>query len=115
MERPHSIAKSLADIAEAIGNIEDFLGAKRDYNAYLQSKLLQSAVERQLEIIGEATNRILKIDPAFPITAARKIVNLRNHAIHGYDKIEHEAIWSVVVRHLPLLREEVERLLAAAE
>jgi uncharacterized protein with HEPN domain len=107
----HNIDKSLRDILTAIEYIEDFLGPKRDYNVYLQNKLLQSGVERQLEITGEAINRILKIDPEIPIQSARKVVNLRNHVIHGYDKIENETIWAVVVRHLPPLKAEVERLL----
>jgi uncharacterized protein with HEPN domain len=107
----HDIPKSLGDILTAIGHIEQFLGPKRDYRAYLKNKLLQSGVERQLEIIGEATNRILKVDPEFPIQSARKVVNLRNHVIHGYDKIENETIWAVVVRHLPLLKAEVKKML----
>ncbi len=108
---PDEIRKSLFDIREAICSIERFLGQERNYFSYLEDELLQSAVERKLEIIGEATNRILKIDLKFSIPSARKIVDTRNRVIHGYDSIDNETIWFIVVRHLPPLKTEIERLL----
>ncbi len=110
--KQHDIPQCLHDILTAIGHIEDFLGPRRDFNVYQQSKLLQSGVERQLEIIGEATNRINQTDPAFRLTNTRNIVDLRNRVSHGYDSISHDAIWVIVVKHLPPLKEEVLRLLA---
>ncbi len=108
---PEDIRKSLFDIMDAIHAIERFLGPKRNYYAYLENELLRSAVERKMEIMGEATNRILKIDPAFPIGNARRIVDTRNRVIHGYDSLDNETIWYIVVRHLPPLKSEIERLL----
>jgi uncharacterized protein with HEPN domain len=74
---PEDTRKSLYDIRESIDSIEGFLaehlGEQRNFYVYLQKKLLRRGVERELEIIGEATNRILKVAPDFPITAARKI------------------------------------------
>jgi uncharacterized protein with HEPN domain len=112
MKSPHNIPKSLEDIRVAISAIEQFLGPKRDYFAYTENELLRSAVERKLEIIGEATGRILQIDPQFPIANARRIVDLRNRVIHGYDSINDDNIWVIVVKDLPPLKAEVERLLA---
>jgi uncharacterized protein with HEPN domain len=112
MKSPHNIPKSLEDIRVAIEAIEQFLGSKRDYFTYTKNELLRSAVERKLEIIGEATGRILQIDPHFPITNARRIVDLRNRVIHGYDSISDDNIWVIVVKDLPQLKAEVERLLA---
>jgi uncharacterized protein with HEPN domain len=111
MKSPHNIPKSLEDIRAAIAAIEQFLGPKRDYFAYTENELLRSAVERKLEIIGEATGRILQTDPQFPLTNARRIVDLRNRVIHGYDSINDDNIWVIVVKDLPRLKTEVEQLL----
>ena len=64
-----------------------------------------------MEIIGEAANRILKIDPNVNIDNARKIVDLRNWVIHGYDKVDDVIIWGIVSRQLPILKEQVDKLL----
>jgi uncharacterized protein with HEPN domain len=72
--------------------------------------LRKRAVERNLEIIGEAMSRILKEDQNFPISEANRIVGLRNQIIHGYDSISDENIWAILVNHLPKLREEVDEL-----
>ncbi len=72
------IEKYLYDINTSIESIFSFLGGKRDFKAYQNNKLLRRAVERELEIIGEAASRILKFDPAFNIQDARRIANLRN-------------------------------------
>ena len=74
--------------------------------------MLKSAIGYKIAIIGEAVNRILKVDPAFPITAARKIVDTRNYVIHGYDSLTDEMMWGIVINHLPPLKAEVERLLS---
>lgn len=55
-------------------------------------------------------NRILKINPNIPITSARRIVDTRNYLIHGYDSLREDIIWAIVVRHLPLLKQEVLQL-----
>ncbi len=110
--KQHDIPKCLHDIIEAIDSIEEFLGPRRDFNIYMQNKLLRSGIERQLEIIGEATNRILQTDPLFELTGARKIVDLRNRVSHGYDSVDNQTIWGVIVKHLPPLKAEAERLLA---
>jgi uncharacterized protein with HEPN domain len=106
----HDIPKSLRDILAAIDSIEKFLGPERDYFLYLENELLRSAVERKLEIIGEATNRILQTDPEFVIENARNIINLRNRVIHGYDSLDNQTIWAIVVKHLPPLKAEIEKL-----
>jgi uncharacterized protein with HEPN domain len=51
------------------------------------------------------------LDSEFPIENARKIVDLRNWVIHGYDKIDDVIIWSVITRHIPILKEQIETLL----
>jgi uncharacterized protein with HEPN domain len=72
--------------------------------------LIKRAVERNLEIIGEAMNRILREEPNFPIENAYRIVGLRNQIIHGYDMVSDENIWAILINQLPKLKIEIERL-----
>ena len=65
----------------------------------------------QISIIGEATNRILKIEPSIMISNAKQIVGTRNYLIHGYDSLRIEMIWAIVVNDLPKLKQEVIYLL----
>jgi len=83
----------------------------KDFNEYKSNKLLRRGIERELEIIGEATNRILKIDPNIEIDDARRIVNLRNMVIHGYDLIDDVVIWGIISKDIPNLKVQVEKLL----
>jgi len=105
------IQKYLYDITISINSIYEYLGENRDFNEYSENKLLRRAVERELEIIGEASNRILKLDNEFPIDNARKIVDLRNWVIHGYDKVDDVIIWGILSNHRPKLKEQVENLM----
>jgi uncharacterized protein with HEPN domain len=105
------IQKYLFDIQTLIDSINEYLGDKRDFNSYKANKLLRRGIERELEIIGEAASKILKIDPNFPIDNARKIVDLRNWVIHGYDKIDDVIIWSIISRQLPILMKQVVEIL----
>lgn len=82
-----------------------------DFNHYRNNTILKRAVERDLEIIGEAVNRILKNDPNFPIKNAKRIVGLRNQIIHAYDNISDENIWAIIIKHIPLLKKEVEDII----
>jgi uncharacterized protein with HEPN domain len=73
--------------------------------------MLRRAVEREFEIIGEAMNRIEKIDSSTDISSKKQIIDMRNRVIHGYDRIDNEIIWGTIVRHLPKLKQEIETLL----
>jgi len=105
------LKKFLYDIKESIESIENYLGDKRDFNIYIEDKMLRRAVEREFEIIGEAMNRIEKIDSTINISSKNQIISMRNRVIHGYDKIDNEIIWGTIVRHLPKLKQEIEDLL----
>lgn len=87
------------------------MGDKRDFIEYQQNKLLRRAIEREIEIIGEATNRILKLDENIQIENARQIVDTRNWVIHGYDKVDDVVIWGIISNHLPKLQLEIKKLL----
>ena len=110
------VLKCLYDIKLAIDEIDIFF-SERDkiFNEYLKDIILKRAVERNLEIIGEAMSRILKEEPDFKIENARRIVGLRNQIIHGYDSVSDENIWGIVVNHVPRLKNEVELLIKNLE
>ena len=105
------IYKYLYDIKESIHSIYDFLGEKRDFKIYLSNKMMRRAVEREFEIIGEAMNRIVKIDSSINISSKSNIIAMRNRVIHGYDKIDDEIVWGTIVRHLPTLLNEIKTLI----
>lgn len=102
----------LYDILNAIAEIESFFADQTKEFANYQADLrTKRAVERNIEIIGEAMNRILKKDDTITITNSRKLVDLRNRIIHGYDSVSDDVIWGIVIRHIPMLQTEVEKLL----
>lgn len=106
------INKSLRDILNSISNIELFCSARpKEFKTFCEDTCFRSAVQWEIAIIGEAMNRILKIQPEIPITSARRIVNTRNYLIHGYDSLREDLIWAIVINHLPLLKVEVTELL----
>jgi uncharacterized protein with HEPN domain len=107
------IKKCLFDINTSIDSIFEYLGEKRNFFDYQKNKLLRRGIEREIEIIGEAVNRILKFDPSFKIENARQIVDARNWVIHGYDKVDDVVIWGIISNHLPKLKKEIEDYLKA--
>lgn len=107
-----NIKKLLTDIRQSILRIEQYTASLNNITEYSSNTLVQNAVERNIEIIGEATNAILKINAEISISSARKIVNTRNQLIHGYDAVDVAMIWSIVRNHIPILKQEVETLLA---
>ena len=106
------ILKYLFDIKIAILEIDGFFDEEeRNYFSYKSNILLKRGIERNLEIIGEATNRILKVNPSIEITNSKRIIGLRNQIIHHYDSISDENIWSIVTKNLPLLLLEIDKLI----
>lgn len=106
------VKKYLFDIQTSIESIFEFLGERRDFYEYQNNKLLRRGIEREIEIIGEAVNRIMKIAPEIRIENARQIVDTRNWVIHGYDKVDDVVIWGIISTHLPKLKKEIEEYLA---
>jgi len=109
------VKKFLFDIKEAIESIESYLGPQRNYNEYLANKMLRRAIEREFEIIGEAVNQIDKLTTSVNISCKKQIIGMRNRVIHGYDKVDNDIVWSVIIRHLPVLKREIEIPLEAPE
>ncbi len=102
----------LFDINSAIIEIDGFFEeGKKVFENYRRDIKTKRAVERNLEIIGEAIKRILDRDKNISLTNARKIVDTRNRIVHGYDTISDDVIWGIIINHLPKLKIEVEELL----
>lgn len=101
----------LSDIEKAILEIDQFLPNQKDFEAFQEDLKTKRAIERNIEIIGEAMGRILKVKPDFPISTARKIIDTRNRIIHGYDDVSDQIIWTIVVQYLKELQKEIEPLL----
>jgi uncharacterized protein with HEPN domain len=102
----------LYDILNAIMEIESFFDdSTKEFAKYQKDLRTKRAVERNIEIIGEALSRILKRDETILISNSRKIVDTRNRIIHGYDSVSDDVIWGIVIRHLPILQTEIQELL----
>ena len=97
----------LEDIEKAISEINDFLPEPRNFHEFEKDIKTKRAIERNIEIIGEAMSRILKVEPDILISDSRKIVDTRNRIIHGYDSVSDDVIWLIVVRYLPILDKEI--------
>ena len=110
---PHNVQALLEDVRNAARLIQDFT-AGRSLADYSTDALLHAGVERQFITIGEALTRLEKLDAALAgrITHYRQIVGFRNVLVHGYDAIDDPIVWQVIQRNLPVLRRQVEGLLA---
>ena len=102
----------LSDIKQAISEINQFLPDKKMFQAFQKDLMAKRAIERNIEIIGEAMARILNQNPNIEITNSRKIVDTRNRISHGYDSVSDDIIWAIVIRDIPKLQTEVDDLLA---
>lgn len=103
----------LWDAHEATRLIAEFVSDK-SWTDYATDAMLRSAVERQFQIIGEALNRISRLDPA---TARRipdlpRIVAFRNVLVHGYAMIDDETVWEVATVRSVDLAQDLRRLLS---
>lgn len=102
----------LYDILNAIIEIESFLqDGERDFGNYQTDLKTRRAVERNIEIIGEAMSRVLQKDNSLSLSNSRKIVDTRNRIIHGYDSVSDDIIWGIIMNHLPQLKSEVQEYL----
>lgn len=109
---PHDPEKYLYDICQATKLINQFVENK-SFSDYVSDLLLQSGVERQLIIAGEALNKLSKVSPDIVprISSCKKVIAFRNLAVHGYDMLDNETIWGIVKTHVPVLLRDVEILL----
>ena len=106
--------KHLEDVRRAAELLGSFVDGKSSAD-YLADPLLRSAVERQFQIIGEALNRLAKVDSTTIalVAGAPRIIAFRNILVHGYDSIDHRIVWDVVQINLSDLKNSVISLMAS--
>lgn len=97
---------------ECIIFIEEAVKEIKTFQKYRESKYVKPAIERKLEIIGEALHKTIIIDKEIAINNKHKIVSVRNRIIHSYDSVDDALIWEIINKHLFTLKQEVEILLA---
>ncbi len=108
------LPKLLVDALGAIGSAQEFI-AGISLAVYLTDKMRRSAVERQLEILGEACARLVKLEPGMVDSVAnlKLAVDLRNRIIHGYDSVDDEIVYMTVTQDLDELKADLSKLLLA--
>lgn len=99
--------KYLSDVLMAIDLIKEFTVEITDFNSYDTDRKTQSAVERQLAIIGEALNKLRQNHSEIQIENDKKIIGFRNRLIHAYDSIDNSIVWAILKRHLENLEHEI--------
>jgi len=99
----------LEHIADSISAIETYVSAGRD--AFFHERMIQDAVIRNFEIIGEAAGRLSASLKESSVAPFAKIIAFRNRLIHGYWGVDLILVWDVITHDLPVLNEEVKRLL----
>ncbi len=105
----NKILKLLTDILNAINEIEQY--ASKEIHPSKKEFLsipAQRVAERNLEIIGEAINNLIKLNPTIEITDKRKIISLRNKLIHDYDGIDPQLIIPLIDHKLEILKTEIQ-------
>lgn len=102
--------KYVSDVLMAIYLIREFTIDITDFNMYDKDLKTQSAVERQLVIIGEALNKLRQIDSGITIENDKQIIGFRNRLVHAYDNIDSSIVWAIINRHLENLKAEIEDL-----
>lgn len=104
MNKALRVPDYLGHILEAIERIEEYVSDMEEM-AFLASKLVQDAVIRNIEIIGEASNNIQRVDPAFAAQHEnipwQVMYAMRNRVSHGYDKVDFEMVWKTICNDLP--------------
>ena len=112
---PHKIEKLLSDLSLACSEIASFIKGKT-LDDYLADRLLQLGLEREFEIIGEALNRLERIDGdrlEQHIPEYRRIIGFRNIIAHGYDVIDDATLWDLATNRVVELREQTKHYMEA--
>ena len=99
------------DIQFSISRIEYHIKPVTTFSEFKNAFTIYDAVERRLSIIGEALWKIDKIDGNAAITDKQRIIGLRHILTHDYDLVSAEIIWKIIEKNLPLLKQEVDKIL----
>ena len=110
------VRRYLWDAQKTAGTVQTFLRGKT-YETFIDDDLVRSAVERQLQIMGEALSQLAKVDPqiARNIAELHHIIAFRNILVHGYAAIDYDTVWRLIEDKLPELQTNLRMLLRAAD
>ena len=115
MKHPERVEDYLEHIAEAIEWATAYLQPVPDLAAFQENRQVQDAVVRNIEIIGEAVNKINSTAPDFikqhPELPWAQMRGMRNVAIHEYFFVDLEIVWTTVKDDLPKLKKQIDALL----
>ena len=101
----------LKHMLDAINLIEEYLRDK-DYDEFKNNRMLQDAVIREIEIIGEATKNLsMEFRNKHPNIPWRQIAGMRNKLIHGYFGVDVDAVWDTVMKDIPSLKEKLQKII----
>ena len=108
---PKEVLKYILDIESLIEELENVISLhSRDYTKFSSNFMAVRTVERDLEIIGEAVRKLKEIDPYLKISSYKQIIGLRNMIVHAYDSIDPTTLWRILLKDLPLLKEEINEI-----
>lgn len=103
----------LQDVLVAINELQScFMDFPNRFDLFEKDIMRKCVVERKVEIMAEAINRINKTDPTITIPNSKEIIGTRNRIIHSYDNVRPEFLWSLVLRHIPELKIDIERIIS---
>ncbi|MBB3697225.1 DUF86 domain-containing protein [Flammeovirga yaeyamensis] len=103
--------KYILDIEVIISEIDEILDkTDKNFFEFQKSFIYKRAIERDLEIIGEAVKKLYEIDPNYNISSKKKIIGLRNIISHAYDSVEDELLWGIIIKDIPILKKEILKL-----
>lgn len=109
----NKVLKLVLDIQSVILEVEMVIDLhEKDYFKFSANFMAVRTVERNLEIIGEAVKKLKTIDPTIAITNYKHIIGLRNMIVHAYDAIDPTTLWKIIIKDLPLLKEEIQKIRA---
>jgi uncharacterized protein with HEPN domain len=112
--QPHNEKlKYLLDIQSIILELDKILTfLENDYTNFSTNFIAIRAVERELMIIGEAINKLKKIEPDLSISNSNQIIGLRNMIVHAYDAIDPTLLWKILIKDLPVLKIEIQTMIS---
>ncbi len=106
------VLKYLQDVLDAINDMQGcFIDFPNRFDLFKDDIMRKCVVERKVEIMGEAINRIKKIEPTLIIPNAKAVIDTRNRIIHSYDNVDAEFLWGLVIRHIPILKSDIENII----